>query len=236
MTLQETQLLQNFLDQLREIREVNKDAQAAQMIGEAFRQQTDAAYLVVQRAILLEQALGNAQSQIASLQDEVRDLKATSSASASSSFLDPAVSAWGNSVSSRPLTIPGSATGSETPPGAGMTTSVTGAAIPAYGTPPAASAFGSSNMATASPTGGFLSGHSGSMLGTVAATAAGVAAGAFLFQGLGNLLGNNQQHLLNDAGGAQLAPGSDDLLPGYFDQDTASDSLNIDSQDNSDLI
>jgi uncharacterized protein len=53
-------------------------------------------------------------------------------------------------------------------------------AAPAVGAPPAA---------TAKP--GFLSGGAGGMLGTIAATAAGVAGGAFLFQGIENLLGHH---------------------------------------------
>jgi uncharacterized protein len=55
--------------------------------------------------------------------------------------------------------------------------------------PQAAPAVGVPAAATGKP--GFLSGGAGSMLGTIAATAAGVAGGAFLFQGIENLLGHH---------------------------------------------
>jgi uncharacterized protein len=49
--------------------------------------------------------------------------------------------------------------------------------------------FGSVLAAVAKP--GFLNGGTGGLLGTVAATAAGVAGGAFLFQGIENLMGHH---------------------------------------------
>lgn len=69
---------------------------------------------------------------------------------------------------------------------------------------------------TAAAPGSFLSGNGGSLLGTVAATAAGVAAGAFLFQGLENLL-ERPHH--DNFGSASLTQGDGELLPGYFDHD-----------------
>ena len=83
------------------------------------------------------------------------------------------------------------------------------------------------------------------MLGTVAATAAGVAAGSFLFHGIGNLLGNDGQgasnHLLADnaadGGGAEAAGGgalADQAGIGAIDEpggadDTLADNSNEDS-------
>jgi len=118
MTPQETQLLQDFLTQLARAQVGTRDAQAQALIARAFAEQPDAAYVLVQRALLLEQALKQAQAQTA-----------------------PAAPAPGY--------IPPTA-------------------------PPAA--------APASPWSSFL--------GNAAATAAGVAGGAFLFQGLENLFGH----------------------------------------------
>src|SRR5437016_2162107 len=70
MTPQETQLLQDFLNQLARAQVGTKDHQAQILITRPFAQQPDAGYLVVQRAVLLEQALKQAQAQIAQLQQQ----------------------------------------------------------------------------------------------------------------------------------------------------------------------
>ena len=64
MTPQDTQMLQDFLNQLTRAQGATKDHEAQILIARAFAQQPDAAYLVVQRALLLEQALKQAQAQI----------------------------------------------------------------------------------------------------------------------------------------------------------------------------
>lgn len=196
MSPQETQVLQNFLDQLVKVQGVSKDAQAQSLIGAALSRQPDAGYLLVQRALLLEQALAEANSQLAGLQSELRELQAQRAAAPSGNFFDPAASGWGNSAASRPLTV-----APANPVGA--------AALPPYGAAGAP-------LAADSPS-GFFGG--GNVLGTMAATAAGVAAGAFLFQGLSHLSGPGAQHA--DQTTAQLDSGNGELLPGYFEQDTA---------------
>jgi len=133
MTPQENQLLQDFLSQLARVRGATKDPEAQALIARAFADQPDTAYVVVQRALLLEQALKQAQAQIAQLQAR------------GASFLGGAAPA------------------------------------PAY-TPPAAPAAAAPAAAPGSPWSSFL--------GNAAATAAGVAGGAFLFQGLENLFGH----------------------------------------------
>jgi len=70
MTPQDTQLLQDFLAALTRAHIGARDRDAQTLIARAFAQQPDAAYLVVQRALLLEQALKQAQAQIAQLQQQ----------------------------------------------------------------------------------------------------------------------------------------------------------------------
>jgi hypothetical protein len=70
MTPQESQILQKFLRQLTQAHVSAKDPEAQSMIGAALAQQPDAAYLLVQRALLLEQALQQAKSQLAQLQTQ----------------------------------------------------------------------------------------------------------------------------------------------------------------------
>ena len=68
MTPQENQLLQDFLTQLARAQGGTKDPEAQALIDRALARQPDAGYLLVQRTLLLEQALKQAQAQIAQLQ------------------------------------------------------------------------------------------------------------------------------------------------------------------------
>ena len=70
MTLQEKELLTRFLQQLAEAQATQKDTEAAALIKEAVLRQPDAAYLLVQRAIQLEQLLQASQEEVQKLQAE----------------------------------------------------------------------------------------------------------------------------------------------------------------------
>ncbi|ATG89613.1 DUF2076 domain-containing protein [Methylomonas koyamae] len=72
MNPQERDQLNLFLKQLAEARVGAKDAEAAQLIADSVAKQPDAAYLLVQRAMLLEQALNSAKNQIADLQQQLQ--------------------------------------------------------------------------------------------------------------------------------------------------------------------
>ncbi|MBD8654915.1 DUF2076 family protein [Oxalobacteraceae sp. CFBP 13730] len=192
--------LQDFLGQLVQARGVTKDPQADALIQRAVAEQPDAAYLLVQRALLVEQALGNAKARIAELERQTTK--------GSGGFLD--ANTWGNSAqsnSSTPAPVQGAAQG----------------------------------MAPSTRSGGFLSGAGGGMLGTIAATAAGVAAGSFLFHGIGNLLDHNDggagaeggtNHLLADAGTGDANSGgalADQAGIGAIDERGAADDPLADS-------
>jgi hypothetical protein len=140
MTPQDTQILQDFLGQLTRTQVATKDRDAQALIARAFAQQPDAAYLVVQRALLLEQALKQAQGKIEQLQQQQ-----------SASVLG--AQAW--NAQPAPVRSPASAP----------------ADVPAAPAP--------RSVEAGSPWGSFL--------GNAAATAAGVAGGAFLFHGLEGL-------------------------------------------------
>lgn len=72
MNSQEHEQLNQLLKQLCEVRLTAKDADAEAMIREASARQPDATYLLVQRALLLEQALNNAKARIDSLQNQLQ--------------------------------------------------------------------------------------------------------------------------------------------------------------------
>jgi len=172
MSPQETQVLQDFLNQLTQVRGIGKDPQADAMIHAAVAQQPDAAYLLVQRALLMDQALTASKAQIASLQSQLQALQA--GVAPVRGFLDG--NAWGNT------------------PAAIVRTDPAPAYVPPYAPAPAQPA--PQYQAAPAPSSGFFGGGMGSMLGTVAATAAGVAGGAFLFQGI--------EHMLNSSSGSGL--------------------------------
>lgn len=91
MTPDERTLLQRFLGDLVQTRGVAKDPEAAEMIDQALRASPDAGYLLVQHAIMSDQALHAAQDQIASLQQQAgAGVPATQPAS----FLPSAPAAW----------------------------------------------------------------------------------------------------------------------------------------------
>ena len=89
MNPSDEKMLQDFLGQLVQAKGVTKDPEAEALIVRAVAQQPDAAYLLVQRALLVEQALGNAKNRIAEL--ESRGNKETGGG-----FLD--ANSWGNSA------------------------------------------------------------------------------------------------------------------------------------------
>jgi uncharacterized protein len=77
MTLQERELLERFLQQMTAARAEQKDREAEALIKDAVARQPDAVYLLVQRAIQLEQALQATQLQVQKLQSEVDQSRPT---------------------------------------------------------------------------------------------------------------------------------------------------------------
>jgi uncharacterized protein len=166
MNPQERSLLENFLDQLVQVRSVNKDPEADRMIAQAVQQQPDSTYLLVQRALLLTQALDQARARIAALEQ--------AEAARGQGFLDANASGWANPSGQSPS---GPSAFRAQPP----------TQYPGYGPPPSAySPYAAPPAYPAPGAGGFSS-----FLGQAAATAAGVAGGEFLFQGIENLFGHH---------------------------------------------
>ena len=184
MTPQETELLNTFLAQLTQVRGIPKDPDAEALINKAVAAQPDAGYLLVQRALIQDQGIEVAKAQIASLEAEVQRLRAgTAAQPAASSFLgDPY--AWGRSA-------PAAARN-----GASNEPVMRPAMQPVM--QPGASRQMAAPMAQAGRSGpGFL--------GMAAATAAGVVGGAFLFQGVQNLMNSHNA----SSGPEQLGGGFD---------------------------
>ena len=210
MSPQELQALENFLAQLTQARAGAKDPQAEARILDAAAHQPDAAYLLVQRAMLLDQALASAQTQIVTLQNQLQAAQAGRSAS----FMDSANN-WGshaNSAAPNPGFAPQQAAPMQMPP----------QAQPAQ-------------QAPAQPVrSGFFSGGLGSTLGSVATTAAGVAGGALLFQGIENLFHHNSGGGGGFFGQQPLMGGSTEtVINNYYDGDSGNSNGNTASRDDS---
>ena len=84
MTSDERQVLVRFLEDLVATRDVNKDREASPLIAEAMRNNPDAAYVLVQHAILADRAIKAANARIDELE---RDLKPHSIEQQEAAFL-----------------------------------------------------------------------------------------------------------------------------------------------------
>jgi hypothetical protein len=190
-------MLHDFLSQLIQARGIQKDPEADALIQRAVAQQPDAAYLLVQRALLLEQALNNAKDRIASLENQVR----SGQQGDDGKFLD--ANSWGNS--------------GRTPPAQSYQRDTQ----QPYQSQPQNQPQYQQPQYQSAPSSGFLRGGFGGFggtLGSIAATAAGVAAGGFLFQGLENMFSHHEHggnrllnsddpsnNLFSDQSGSSLA-------------------------------
>ncbi|MFJ2994969.1 DUF2076 domain-containing protein [Pandoraea sp. NPDC087047] len=179
MNQQELQALQGFLTQLTQAQAGVKDEQAQALIADAVHRQPDAAYLLVQRALLLDHALASARAQIATLQSQVSQLQAAQGG-AHDSFLGGA-NAWGNSGNAGGYNGGYNAGAGAAPaPNPAQMQAPVQASAPAPVQAPVPSAAPAQRS-------GWLGDGARSTLGSIATTAAGVAGGAFLFQGIESL-------------------------------------------------
>jgi hypothetical protein len=162
MTPDERTLLTGFLNDLANARAGTKDPEAEGWIKQVLSSNPDAAYLLVQHAILSDQALHTAQDQIAQLQAQGQG---GAPAGRSTSFLGGGQSSGGYAQPAPATSVPPTGGYGQQP-----------AYAPQAYTPPPAQPFSS---------GGGL----GSFLRSAGTMAAGVAGGEFLFSGLSGLFG-----------------------------------------------
>lgn len=154
MTEQERELLNNLLANLVATPTAQKDLEADELIRHALSRKPDATYLLVQRTLLQDIALKNAQSRIDALEQQLRQAQsaANTRTSASGSFLG---SGWNQPASSGRWSQ----------------------------SPPPSQNWNYQSVPPSAPQPNAFSGF----LKSAATTAAGVAGGALLFQGLENL-------------------------------------------------
>ena len=198
MNLQERDLLNQFLGQLAAAPSTARDPEADALINQAVSIRPDSAYLLVQRSLLLEQALKGAQEKIAQLETQARQ------PAPAGGFLQGA-SAWGNSAAAAPVAgaIPGTA-------GPRQSVATAPMSAPSPMSIPA--------QASAGP----------SFLGTMAAGAAGAIGGALLLQGIEGMWHHNPAAGLAGSNGLGLSspgqpPAGETVINNYYGGTDASD-------------
>ena len=214
MTPQERDLLTTLLARLKNTAGQSKDPDADALIRQSMADQPDAPYYLAQTVLIQDLSLHNAQNRITELEQQLTDAQQQAARPAPTSFL-------GSLFGSRP------AQPSAGPPSAG-------------GVPPAGPWSRAPQVASAPPAqpygqpypqggygqpmgGGFLGGGmgGGGFLRSAAATAAGIAGGALLFQGIESLFGN---HYAGGLMGAGMTPGlGESVVNNYYGSDAGSD-------------
>jgi hypothetical protein len=212
MTPEERQLITGLFDRLKGAANAPRDPEAEALIIDAVRQQPYAAYVFAQTVIVQEEALKGAAARIQDLEVklEAEAAKAREVAAAgSSSFLGGFGKSLFGSEPARP------AAPSAVPP----TGPRTGSGVPAWGGQPQqpgqpmqapggpwGGAMGAQPGMQQPQQGGMFGGGGGGFLKGAMATAAGVAGGALLYQGISSMFSGNQgatgaQSLLNPTAG-----------------------------------
>ena len=212
MTPQENDLITTLLTRLKSAGGQPKDPEAEALIRQAMSEQPDAPYYLTQTVLIQDLSLHNAQQRITDLEKQLADAQQAAKPTATS-FL-------GGLFGSHP---PAPAAGSAPPAGPWTRAPQVAAAPPAQ--PYGQGGYAQPGYGQPTPGGGgFMGGGmggGGGFLRSAAATAAGVAGGALLFQGISSLFGN---HYAGGLMGAGMTPGlGETVVNNYYGSDTGSD-------------
>jgi len=180
MTPEEQNLIENLFDRLRQADVNPRDPEAEQLIRAKTAALASAPYLLTQAVIVQEHALTNAQARIAELESRLAAASKSAQHSGGGSFFSGVSKLSGGSKPAPPPAPPYQqppATVNQQVPETGVVPAPTPA------TPPQNIPYPSTVNLSSSAGGGFLK--------SALATAAGVAGGAALFQGIESLIGHN---------------------------------------------
>lgn len=209
MTPQERELITALLQRLRQTQGQPKDPEAEQLIRSAIAEQSDAPYYLVQTVLIQDMALHNAQSRIADLERQLAAARDAADSSAAApqrtSFLgglfgggSGAVQAPAGSPPPGPWSRPAAAQQYQPQP---QYQPQNPGYQPGYGAPPN------------------WGGGSSGFLQSAATTAAGIAGGALLFEGIQSMFGSHAGGILSNA---SMQPGlSETVINNYYGSETA---------------
>jgi hypothetical protein len=221
MTPQERDLITTLLSRLKATARQPKEPEADGLIRQAMAEQPDAPYYLVQTVLIQDLSLHNAQNRIAELEQQVTE--AQQQAARPTSFLgslfgshqpapapDAPAGPWTRApqVAAAPMAPPYGQPGGQANPQQG------------YSQPTAGGFMG----------GGFMGGGGGGgFLRSAAATAAGIAGGALLFQGIESLFGRGGGGIL---GSQAMTPGlGETVVNNYYGSDAPGGGQDFSSAD-----
>lgn len=224
MTPQEKDLITALLGRLGQAAGQAKDAEADQLIHQAMAAQPDAPYLLVQTVLIQDMALHQAQGRIAELERQLAEAKAAQGAPADqpTSFLG---GLFGHSAS--PATAPPAGSVPAAGPWSRPAPTPQYAQQQPYAQQPyAQQAYAGQAQPMMAPGmmgGGMMGGGmfgGGGFLRSAATTAAGIAGGALLFEGIQSMFGQHGGGMLS---GSTMQPGiSETVINNYYDNDPSS--------------
>jgi uncharacterized protein len=218
MTPQEKDLLTTLLDRLRNAPTQPKDPEADALIRQALTAQPDLPYYLVQTVLIQDLSLHQAQQRIADLEKQLSDAQQAAKPT-TTSFLGglfghrPAEPQSPAAPPAGPWTRAPQVASAPPPPPQPYGQPQPGYGQPGYAQPGYAPQQGG--------LGGMMGGMGGGggFLRSAAATAAGVAGGALLFQGIESLFG---QHYAGGLTGAGMTPGlGETVVNNYYGSDAA---------------
>ncbi|HWK45169.1 MAG TPA: DUF2076 domain-containing protein [Stellaceae bacterium] len=188
MTPQEQQLLTALIDRLRSAPPTQMDPEANQLISALTAARPDTAYLLAQTVLMQDFALNTAKAQLADLQRQLAEAKAASQPAGGGSFLGGLLGRGSVPNTATPNPAPGPAPSPWHQPAASGGYAQPAPPPPAYQAPAyqpyAGQPVPGAPVMQPSQTSGFLR--------QAATTAAGVAGGALLFEGISSLFSGHQ--------------------------------------------
>ena len=210
MTPQERDLITHLLERLKQAGGQPKDPEAEPLIRQAMVEQPDAPYYLVQTVLIQDMALANAQTRITDLEQQL----AAKPAAAPTSFLGGLLGRGAAPGASPPP--------SSVPPSGPWSRPAPAQPAPQYQQPMAQPWAGQPMMAPGMMAQGMpmmATGGSG-FLRSAATTAAGIAGGALLFEGIQSLFGQHAGGILSNA---SMQPGlSETVINNYYGNDPGS--------------
>jgi uncharacterized protein len=230
MTPQERDLLTTLLGRLKSAAGQQKDPDADALIRQSVAEEPDAPYYLAQTVLIQDLSLHNAQARITELERQLSDAQQQAAQPAHTSFLG---SLFGSRPAPQP-TLPPS--GGSVPAAGPWTRSPQVAAAPpaqpysqpypqgGYNQPYRPGGYGPGGAP-----GGFMGGGMGAgggFLRSAAATAAGVAGGALLFQGIESLFGRHESAGI--LGGQGMTPGLGETVVNNYYGDPGQGGVNQD--------
>lgn len=185
MSPDERTLIQGLFDRLKQVESQPRDPEAERLIYDTLRSQPGAPYYMAQAIIVQEQALQAAQAQIQDLERKVSALEGGSRQQAPGGFLSSVTGGLFGANRASPSSVPPSGNRYQSAP-----------------PPPPAQPYAAQPYTSQPPTPAQMAqmqpqAQSGGFLKSAMATAAGVAGGALLFQGISNMFGGQHHNTSN---------------------------------------